>query len=254
VSGFYRGRLRSCRRSSQDGEIVCRNCPVMEDHRPWLTKRKGRKSMNNEWQAYWDNFADAFVHPLKNNRLLGNFVTNQNVTGAYAESWIKSLAITMLPQFRISTGAVISYSDRRTKGLQSLPQCDLIIWNPSDLPAIFEKGDFALVPKLSARAIIEVNRRCSKLNDFREQLGRRKQCLLPQFCSNVLGVVASHNEPLFDRNDFKEGWMKDGKWRKIPVMTRLLSKESKDADTDGVFAFIDFLSHVAKQLWRTDDA
>jgi uncharacterized protein DUF6602 len=207
--------------------------------------------MNKRWQAYWDNFADAFVHPLKNNALLGNFVTNPNVTGAYAESWIKSLAIAMLPQFRISTGAVISPSDW-TRDLRTLPQCDLIIWNPSDLPAIFEKGDFALVPNLSARAIIEVKRSVDDLDGFTKQLERQKQCLLPDF--NVLGVVVSHNKSLFDHADLMN-WPKHKKWRKKPAMTRLLSEEdSNKPDTDGVFALISLLSHVAKQVWRTGDA
>lgn len=210
--------------------------------------------MKNEWQAYWDNFTDAFVHPLKSNALLGKFVTNPNVTGAYAEAWIKSLAITMLPQFRISTGAIIRYSDSFGGGSKTLPQCDLIIWNPAELPAIFEKGDFALVPNLSVRAIIEVKRSCSDLAAFREQLRQRKQRLLQEFRSNVLGVVVSNKKALFDRNDFKEDWLKDSKWKEAPVMTRLLSKDSKDADTDGVFAFIDFLSQVAKDAWRPKPA
>ena len=207
--------------------------------------------MNKEWQAYWDNFADAFVHPLKNNALLGNFVTNPDVTGAYAEACIKSLAITMLPQFRISTGAVISFSDW-TKDLQKLPQCDLIIWNPSELPAIFERADFALVPHLSVRAIIEVKRSCPDLDDFREQLRQRKQRLLPEFCSNVLGVVVSHKKRLFDHTDLKD-WPQDDKWKTMPAMTRLLSAEdSNKPDTDGVFVLISLLSHVAREVWRSE--
>jgi hypothetical protein len=207
--------------------------------------------MNEQWQAYWDKFADAFVHPLKCNSLLGKFITNQCVTGAYAEACVKSLAITMLPQFRMSTGAVISPSDW-TKDLQKLPQCDLIIWNPSDVPAIFEKGDFALVPNLSARAIIEVKRSVNDLDRFAAQLKRRKECLLPEF--NVLGVVVSHNKSLFDHADLMN-WPKDEKWKKEPAMTRLLAEEdSNKPDTDGVFALISLLSHVAKQFWRTGDA
>lgn len=206
--------------------------------------------MNKEWQAYWDNFADAFVHPLKSDTLLGKFVTNQNVTGAYAEAFIKSLAITMLPQFQISTGAIISSSDW-TKDLQKLPQCDLIIWNPSDLPALFEKGDFALVPNLSARAIIEVKRSVGDLDHLKDELQQRKQCLLPEFRSNVLGVVVTHNKSLFDHTDLKD-WPKDAKWKTMPAMTRLLSAEdSNKPDTDGVFALISLLSHVARSVWRS---
>jgi hypothetical protein len=199
--------------------------------------------MNDAWQSYWNNFAQAFAHPLKNNALLGNFVTNPAITGAYAEAWIKSITKSMSPQLRISTGAVIKSMDQ-TRNLQSIPQCDLIIWDSSELPALFEQGDFALVPIFSVRAIIEIKRSCTDLPSLQEQLRLRQKCLLTKFRRNVLGVVVSHPTPLFD-GEVEPDWLKDTKWKRTPAMTRLLDSKSQDADVNGVFAFIYFLAQLS---------
>src|SRR5271167_3978705 len=89
----------------------------------------------DSWTEYWDAYAKAFAQPLQANSLLSRFVTNSNVTGAYGEAWVRSMTRNMLGhRFRISTGAVIKSSDK-DRGLD-IPQCDLIVWDPSELPAI----------------------------------------------------------------------------------------------------------------------
>src|ERR1700675_4881940 len=103
------------------------------------------------WNGYWDLYARAFAQPLLLNGSLSGFVANPNVTGAYAETWIRSMARNMLGhRFRVSTGAVIRSNDR-ARGARSVRQCDLIVWDPSEMPAIFESSEFALVPIFSVR-------------------------------------------------------------------------------------------------------
>ena len=105
----------------------------------------GRKR-SDAWKTrdeYWDLYARAFGQPLQANGLFSGFVKNPHVTGAYAEAWIRSMTRSMLGhRFRISTGAVIRACDKKRSG--HVPQCDLIVWDPSEMPAIFESGDFAL--------------------------------------------------------------------------------------------------------------
>jgi hypothetical protein len=89
------------------------------------------------WREYWKAYAQAFAQPIQADGLLSHFVTNPNVTGAYAEAWVRSTTRNMLgSRFRISTGAVIRACDRGRE--LSVPQCDLIVWDPSEMPAIFE--------------------------------------------------------------------------------------------------------------------
>ena len=194
------------------------------------------------WRDHWANFAEAFVHPIKAGGMLSRFVTNTAVTGAYAEAWIRSMVTSMLHQFRISTGAIIRPMDK-TRRLRSIPQCDIIIWDPSVLPALFEQGDFALVPFHSARAVIEVKRTCTDLSKFKKQLKYRQKCLMHEYCPNVLGIVVSHPDALFD-GEVTPDWLKQESWRESPAMTRLL-RDWEEVDVDGVFVFIYFLAQIA---------
>jgi hypothetical protein len=195
------------------------------------------------WEDHWANFARAFVQPLQGGGLLSRFVSNSDVTGSYAEAWVRSLIASMLPQFRISTGAIIRPMDRKQRDLSSIPQLDAIIWDPSELPALFEQGDFALVPFHSARAVIEIKRTCSSIGDFRDQLRRQQQCLKHGIRSNVLGVVISHGSSIFD-GEVEPSWLEQDKWQDSPAMTRLLC-EDLEVDVDGVFVLIYFLAQIA---------
>ena len=146
------------------------------------------------WNDHWQAYAEAFAQPLQSNGLVSKFVTNPVVTGAYAEAWIRSIARGMLGgRFRISTGAVVRSGDAR-RGLDKVRQCDLIVWDPSDLPGLFECGDFSLVPYAAVRAVVEVKRRVRSVPELVTDL-RERSPLVPTY--RVLGIVASHSKPLF---------------------------------------------------------
>jgi hypothetical protein len=201
------------------------------------------------WREHWDAYVQAFAQPIQANGLVSQFVTNRVVTGAYAETWVRSMTKNMLGhRFRISTGAVIRATDQ-VRGLSSVPQCDLIVWDPSDMPAIFESADFALVPLFAARAIIEIERKVSNKEKLIQQLKRRRQ-LLPTL-DRVLGIVINHPRPLFDE-ECKPNWLDERKTLEPPI-TRLLDRHNKP-DRDGIFAFIYFLAQVAGHSGRTSSA
>lgn len=212
-------------------------------------KRESRPRTQSvkDWREFWDAYAGAFAQPLQNNGLLSAFVTNQNVTGLYAEAWVRSMANSMLGhRFRVSTGAVIRSSDS-IGDLRNVPQCDLIIWDPSEIPSIFECAEFALVPHFSVRAIIEVKRKESSQKNLAEQL-EKLQARLDNY-GPVLGVVVSHPKPLFPKELCREFWLEDYKSdlgtyeRDRQPVTRLLDAENKP-DTDGIMAFVYFLAQV----------
>lgn len=203
----------------------------------------------NDVHGFWKDYAEAFAHPLKSNGILSRFVQNPNITGAYAETWVRFLVKTMLPRFRLSTGTIIRPSDRVHKGKQN-PQCDLIVWDPTQLPALFEQGDFALVPTMSALAIIEVKRTCSNVEEFEKQLKERRDCLLDWRQQNVLGIVVNHKDALFGAEATPD-WIKVRGKTKPPAITRLLD-EGNDADANGVFAFIYFLGQLKGDRWLYD--
>ena len=74
--------------------------------------RPGRDGATLEGIAeYWEKYAQAFAAPLGANGLIGDFVRNSAVTGAYAEAWIRQFAARMLPGLRVSTGAIVRTTD-----------------------------------------------------------------------------------------------------------------------------------------------
>ena len=72
-------------------------------------------------------------------------------------------------RFRISTGAVVGPTDGH-RGLRTVPQCDLIVLGPpSELPDLFECGEFALA-LAATRAIIEIKHTLADPRDLLDQL------------------------------------------------------------------------------------
>ncbi|MDP3738697.1 MAG: hypothetical protein Q8R02_14985 [Hyphomonadaceae bacterium] len=195
---------------------------------------------------FWESFASAFAHPFEANGALSQFVTNPDVTGAYAEAWVRWAARSMLPAFRVSTGAIILTSDATHEAdLTSVPQLDLIIWDPTELPALFEQGEFAVVHQHAARAIIEVKRSLPDKEKAVAQLQRQRMRLSSELRANALGVVVQHYAPLF-KGRMSPGWPGDSARPPEPAFTRLLDSGTHKPDAKGIFAFIYFLSHVAK--------
>ena len=118
------------------------------------------------------------------------------------------------------------------------------------MPAVFETGDFAIVPNFSVRAIIEVKRSLTNLNDLVDQLKFRKKYMPVEYNSNVLGVVVSHKEPLF-HDEVNPEWLKKRSKNDDPPITRLLDQKTGEVDHNGVFAFIFFLSQLVGHGWTT---
>ena len=197
-------------------------------------------------ESYWRRYADAFAAPLRTNDQLGAFISNTAVTGAYAEAWLRSLIGSQLINLRISTGAIIRTSDEtHSRDLRTLPQSDIIIWDPSELPALFVAGDFALVHAQSARAIIEIKRSATDAEGMQEQLKKQRHRLLVPYRRNVLGVVLSGPRSLHEVSIVPDWVSRLDPTSAVPVV-RLLADDQPTADADGIFALIYFLNHVVK--------
>jgi hypothetical protein len=98
--------------------------------------------------------ADQLAHDLVSNRAITEFTGNSDLKGSYAEQTVRDLVLRMVSPMKVSTGAIIY------EGIcpGSVPQLDTIIWAPCPVPAIFESGHFALVPRDSAMAFLEIKR------------------------------------------------------------------------------------------------
>jgi hypothetical protein len=211
-------------------------------------QQPNRDNLPSNIKEYWNRYAEAFASPLRGDGLLGTFISNPAVTGAYAEAWIHSLATSMVSNLTISTGAVIRTTDviLQQRDLRRVPQSDLILWDPSVMPALFRNGNFALVHTQAARAIIEIKRTTTNLTALQKQLKKQKQRLLSNYRRNVLAVVVAHHRPLFGQGLEPDRVAKSQLGDDVQI-ARLLDKRTSNPDPEGIFALIYFLSHVAKQ-------
>jgi hypothetical protein len=107
-------------------------------------------------QEFLHLLAEQFVSELQPNEAIRKFTTNSDVIGAYAEASLRQFVARVVAPLRVSTGAVVSEQLCSEPG--KVPQIDAIIWSPSPAPAVFNVGDFGLVPRSSCFGIMEIKR------------------------------------------------------------------------------------------------
>src|SRR5262245_29065804 len=105
---------------------------------------------------YLELVAGPLIEELTRIKHLKKFTSNAAVIGAHAEAAVRRLVARVVYPLRVSTGAVIS--EEWCHKPKSVPQLDTIIWQPCPAPALFEVGDFGLVPRGSSMAIMEIKR------------------------------------------------------------------------------------------------
>ena len=112
--------------------------------------------MTGDPKKFLDDLASPVVEELRAIEGIKKFTTNSDVIGAHAECSVRRLVSRFVRPLRVCTGAVIS--EQLCANPRSVPQLDTIIWQPLPAPAVFEVGDFGLVPRGSAMAIMSIKR------------------------------------------------------------------------------------------------
>jgi hypothetical protein len=79
---------------------------------------------------------------------------NPALVGGYVEGAVRSLIRRYLLPLRTCHGAVIDQEN--IPAAKDLPQLDVIAWTPLPVPAVFEAGEFAVVPRGSSVGVLEV--------------------------------------------------------------------------------------------------
>jgi len=98
---------------------------------------------------------------------LKRFTTNPALVGAYVEAGVRQFVRRYLAPIRVCTGAVID--QKQTPGSISIPQIDTIAWVPQPVSAVFEIGEFAVIPRSSSLGILEVKSSAYDVNKLEEQ-------------------------------------------------------------------------------------
>jgi hypothetical protein len=103
---------------------------------------------------FLQKLAAPLLDELRAVKYLKDFAANTDVIGAHAEAVVRRLVSRTVSPLRVSTGAVID----EALDPKNVPQVDTIIWSPNPMPALFEVGDFGIVPRGSVMALMEIKR------------------------------------------------------------------------------------------------
>jgi hypothetical protein len=142
---------------------------------------------------FLDLVATPLVEEFRAIEAIKKFTTNTDVIGAHAEATVRRLVARVVHPLRVCTGAVIS--EELCSNPKKVPQIDTIIWQPSPAPALFEVGDFGLVPRGSAMAIMEIKR--SAYKDVGAKLKERlREDLVGKLVADDPPGWAGTNEPV----------------------------------------------------------
>ena len=136
---------------------------------------------------FLEALAPHLVPELRPPSEFARFTRNPAVVGAYVESAVRNLIVRYVAPLRVSTGAVIDQSNKPYDA--RLPQVDTIVWAPSPAPAVFQVGEFALVSRSSAFAVLEVK---SSAYDTASLDKRLSQKLIRQLTADAVPEEQAH--------------------------------------------------------------
>ena len=148
-----------------------------------------------------DALASQLAHELTAHGALRSFVgRNYNLIGAYAEASVRQFIKRVVAPLHISTGTILYESNCG----QCPPQLDVIVWSPIVAPAIFESGEFAIVPRGNAHAFLEIkssNYDCALGGEIERVLSYQSELIVPSLGAAfdmALGVVCVRSTSVKD--------------------------------------------------------
>ena len=175
------------------------------------------------------------------------FTKNSVVIGAYVESAVREFVRRQVFPLSVSTGSVID--EENEPGDPHLPQLDTIIWTPSPAPAVFQVGDFALVPRSSSFGILEIKSSAYKLRSLDDRLSNT---FARRFAADVLRGEKSALRGFVPCLGVICLLMKNQSRKKITSMTNsgrvvILFEESGDEILPrplDIYRLVNFLAHL----------
>lgn len=106
-------------------------------------------------ERYYELMAQQLARKIVPGEEIKPFVGNDpNLVGAFAEEQVREFVRATVSPLQVSHGAVIR-AESHGSG-ERLKQLDTIIWTPNPLPALFQVGEFALVPWENSMGVLEI--------------------------------------------------------------------------------------------------
>lgn len=202
--------------------------------------------MNKSEIEYFDNLAETIFKSFSAIHDISKFTKNSAVLGAFAESLLFQFITRVVSPLKISTGTIISpehYASHRP-----LPQFDLIFWDPNPIPAILAEDRFALIPKNSALAVLEVKKTDydQGLDDITKKSTEIAK-FLPNGCQHLfLGVVCVREHLKKEGDNKLMNLVRDEK----AVYLMELENGQPSINPVGIYSLVNFLGAVRSAATR----
>jgi hypothetical protein len=148
-----------------------------------------------ESQEHLKLLGNQLAHELTAHDKIRAFVGSHPVLiGNYTEASIRDFISRMVTPLKVSTGTILY-----EKNIGNPPQLDAIVWSPILTPAIFENGNFAIVPRGNAHGFLEI-KSTSYSNtgkDIADKLAYEEELIHPRLEGHAgsLGVVCVATKP-----------------------------------------------------------
>lgn len=198
--------------------------------------------------------ANELVRELTPNSAIKKFADNSDVIGDFAEASVRRFVEKMVAPARVSTGAVISGAlcDKPNQ----VPQIDTIIWIPTPFPAIFEAGDFGLVPSDSVLGVIEIKRSSysnvgakikAVIDREKEFMGKAADDAEYNAMPGAFGVICVHEKDLGEKvlKELVEA-------NRVGILIVPDGKDGMVVDPVAVYQLVEFLMIIRKKMKMID--
>jgi hypothetical protein len=116
-------------------------------------------------EQFLDFVAQQLVREMETAKELATFTKNSDLKGKYIEAVVRRFVRNAVHPFRVCTGSVLD--NELTASGAKLRSIDTLIWAPNPVPALFDAGEFAMVPRSSAFGLLEI-----KLSDYGKEVSK----------------------------------------------------------------------------------
>jgi hypothetical protein len=177
------------------------------------------------------------------------FTHNSTLVGEYVEESVRKLVRRYLDPIRVCSGGVI---DETQKPGAHVPQIDTIAWIPGPVPAVFEVGRFALVPRSSCLGILEIR---SSAYDVDRLAARTEREFVNSITAQPVPNEASPSTEVFGRAvvalllQDQRGSTTLAELRKSERVFVLFEENGTncDAQEDDIYGLVNFLSMLRRR-------
>lgn len=119
--------------------------------------------------VFLKQLAPQIVAEIQTAAEIKKFTNNTDIIGDYVEASVRQFVRRYLAPIRVSTGGVID-QDQEPGG--HIDQIDTIAWIPGPVAAVFEVGDFGLVPRSSCLGVLEIKSSAYAMDKLKRSTSR----------------------------------------------------------------------------------